>query len=116
MSSRPCPLDILVIDDEVNIRKMLVTWLETDGNRVVAVSNGQDALSEAARRPSIWRSSIFVLAQSGESISSLHAWERVTGEGCRHYCAWSIDSAAEMIPRGATDYAPREVRRRRQPL
>jgi len=43
-------LHVLVVDDEANIRKMLVTSLELDGHHVVAVSNGQDAVSEGARR------------------------------------------------------------------
>ena len=44
------PLGVLVVDDEPNIRKMLAISLETDGHRVVAVSNAADALAEAARR------------------------------------------------------------------
>jgi NtrC-family two-component system response regulator AlgB len=43
-------LNILVVDDEVNIRKTLTVCLETEGHRVTAVSNFQDALAEAARR------------------------------------------------------------------
>ena len=43
-------LNILVVDDEVNIRKTLSVCLETDGHKVIAVSNFQDALVEASRR------------------------------------------------------------------
>ena len=43
--------NILVVDDEANIRKTLTVCLETEGYRVVAVSNFQDAVSEASRRP-----------------------------------------------------------------
>ena len=43
-------LNILVVDDEVNIRKTLSVCLETEGHKVIAVSNFQDALSEASRR------------------------------------------------------------------
>ena len=43
-------LNILVVDDEINIRKTLSMCLETDGHRVVAVSNYQDAVAEASRR------------------------------------------------------------------
>jgi NtrC-family two-component system response regulator AlgB len=43
-------LNILIVDDEVNIRKTLSVCLETEGHKVVAVSNFQDALAEASRR------------------------------------------------------------------
>ena len=38
------PLDILIVDDEVNIRKTLSVCLEIEGYKVIAVSNFQDAL------------------------------------------------------------------------
>src|SRR5580698_7456957 len=44
----PSRLNIIVVDDEINIRKTLAISLETDGHHVVAVSNGEDALIEAA--------------------------------------------------------------------
>ncbi len=43
-------LNILVVDDERNIRKTLSYCLETEGHSVVAVANSQDALVEAKRR------------------------------------------------------------------
>ena len=43
-------LNILIVDDEVNIRKALSVCLETEGHKVIAVSNFQDALAEASRR------------------------------------------------------------------
>jgi two-component system, NtrC family, response regulator AlgB len=42
-------LRILVVDDDTNVRKALAVSLETDGHTTVAVSNGPDALAEAAR-------------------------------------------------------------------
>ena len=44
------PLNILIVDDELNIRKTLTVYLETEGHHVVAVSNFQDAVQEASRR------------------------------------------------------------------
>ena len=41
-------LNILVVDDEVNIRKTLAISLEADGHHVIAVSNPEDARSECA--------------------------------------------------------------------
>jgi NtrC-family two-component system response regulator AlgB len=43
-------LQILVVDDEVNIRKTLSVCLETEGHKVFGVSNFQDALNETSRR------------------------------------------------------------------
>jgi CheY-like chemotaxis protein len=43
------PLNILIVDDEVNVRKTLSVCLETEGHNVIAVSNLQDALAEASR-------------------------------------------------------------------
>ncbi len=38
-------LNILVVDDEPNIRKTLKISLEAEGHRVTSVSNPQDALA-----------------------------------------------------------------------
>jgi NtrC-family two-component system response regulator AlgB len=43
-------LNILVVDDELNIRKTLISCLEGVGHKVAAVSNSADALAEASRR------------------------------------------------------------------
>jgi NtrC-family two-component system response regulator AlgB len=42
-------LNILVVDDEKNIRKTLSYCLETEGHNVVAVADSQDALKEVRR-------------------------------------------------------------------
>ena len=44
------PINILVVDDESNIRKTLAICLEAEGHHVTAVSNFQDAVTEASRR------------------------------------------------------------------
>jgi len=44
------PINVLVVDDESNIRKTLSICLEAEGHRVTAVSNFQDAVAEASRR------------------------------------------------------------------
>ena len=101
----PPSLNILVVDDETNIRKTLAISLETDGHTVVAVSNARDALAEALRQSfdlafldlrlgATWGSDLIpeLLAQS--------PWMRIviiTAHG-------TIDSAVETIKRGASDY------------
>ena len=49
-NSLPNSLNILIVDDEINIRKTLAMSLEADGHTVIAVSNARDALDEASRR------------------------------------------------------------------
>jgi NtrC-family two-component system response regulator AlgB len=101
----PISLNVLVVDDETNIRKTLAMSLEIDGHRVVAVSNAADALAEASRQS-------FDLALVDLRLGATHGsdlipellaqspWMRVviiTAHG-------SIDSAVETMKRGATDY------------
>ena len=44
------PLNILVVDDDSNIRKTLSYCLAAEGYTVIAVSNPADAIEEAKRR------------------------------------------------------------------
>jgi len=44
-------LNVLIVDDELNIRKTLALCLECEGHKVVAVSNSEDAVVEVSRRP-----------------------------------------------------------------
>ena len=104
-STTASSLNVLVVDDEVNIRKMLVTSLELDGHQVVAVSNGADARSESSRRSfDLTFLDLRLGAERGdELIPSLLAaspWTKVvviTAHG-------SIDSAVDAMRNGATDY------------
>ena len=43
-------LNILIVDDEANIRKTLRVFLESRGHWVTSVSNGRDAQAEADRQ------------------------------------------------------------------
>lgn len=49
-TSIPYALNILVVDDDINIRKALALCLESDHHKVIAVSNSADARAEASRR------------------------------------------------------------------
>jgi two-component system, NtrC family, response regulator AlgB len=101
-------LQILVVDDEANIRKTLALCLETEGHRVSAVGNPRDALAEAARAPF---DLAFVDLRLGtedglDLIPSLLAavpWLKVIV--ITAYA--SIDTAVEAMRRGATDYIPK---------
>ena len=101
-------LHILVVDDEVNIRKTLSLCLETEGHEVISVSNFQDALTEASHKS-------FELAfvdlrlglQDGLDLIPLllaaSPWMKIVV--ITAYA--SIDTAVEAMRRGATDYIPK---------
>lgn len=101
-------LNILVVDDEVNIRKLLSVSLEVKGHKVVAVSNFHDAVAEAGRRSF---DLAFVDLRLGTAdgldlIPPLLAstpWLKIVV--ITAYA--SIASAVEAMRRGATDYIPK---------
>ena len=102
------PLNILIVDDELNTRKMLTICLETEGHPVVAVSNFQDALHEASRRS-------FDLALVDLRLGTTDGLDLIPA--LRAQTPWlkiivitayaSIDTAVEAMRRGATDYIPK---------
>jgi NtrC-family two-component system response regulator AlgB len=101
-------LNILVVDDEANIRRTLSICLETDGHQVTAVSNPEDALSEAFHRTfDIAFIDLRLGVTSGlDLIPALLAttpWIKIIV--ITAYA--SIDTAVEAIKRGATDYIPK---------
>ena len=102
------PMNVLVVDDESNIRKTMMVFFETQQHQVTAVSNAQDALTEAGLH-------IFDLAfvdlrlglESGlDLVSSLLAvspWLKIVVITAFA----SVDTAVEAIRRGAVDYLPK---------
>jgi NtrC-family two-component system response regulator AlgB len=101
-------LNILIVDDEVNIRKTLSVCLETEGHKVIAVSNSQDALAEASRRSF---ELAFVDLRLGTedgldlipTLLATASWLKIIV--ITAYA--SIDTAVEAMRRGATNYTPK---------
>jgi two-component system, NtrC family, response regulator AlgB len=101
-------LNVLVVDDEANIRKTLAVCLESRGHQVTAVSNVRDARTEADRQ-------VFDLAfvdlrlgtENGleliPALLSLSPWLKIVV--ITAYA--SVDTAVEAMKRGATDYIPK---------
>jgi NtrC-family two-component system response regulator AlgB len=98
-------LNILVVDDEANIRRTLTIALEADGHDAVAVGNAEDALSEASRKSF---DLAFVDLRLGHTLGldlipellAASPWTKIvviTAHG-------SIESAVEAMKRGASDY------------
>ncbi len=106
--SSTAPLNILVVDDEANIRKTLGLCLEAEGHRVVAVGNFDDAVSEGSRRAF---DLAFVDLRLGTAngldlippLLAASPWLKIVVVTA--YA--SIDTAVEAIRRGAADYIPK---------
>lgn len=98
-------LNILIVDDEINIRKTLSVCLESRGHRVIAVSNATDAVSEADRQ-------FFDLAFVDLRLGTSDGLELLPA--ILALCPWlkiviitayaSLDSAVQAMKLGATDY------------
>jgi NtrC-family two-component system response regulator AlgB len=101
-------LQILVVDDEANIRRTLSVCLETEGHHVIGVSNVADAMAEAARR-SFDLAFIDLRLGTDDGLDLIPAlqgkspWLKIIV--ITAYA--SIDTAVEAIRRGATDYIPK---------
>jgi len=101
-------LNVLVVDDEANIRKTLTLCLESRGHAVTSVSNAGDAVSEAGRR-------VFDLAFVDLRLGTEDGLDLIPP--LLATCPWlkivvvtayaSIDTAVEAMKRGAADYIPK---------
>jgi len=98
-------LNILVVDDDSNIRKTLSYCLAAEGYTVIAVSNPDDAVEEAKRRSF---DLAFVDLKLGEEdgmdliplLGSASSWTKVVIITAHA----SIETAVAAMRRGATDY------------
>ncbi|MBU1700971.1 MAG: sigma-54 dependent transcriptional regulator [Candidatus Eisenbacteria bacterium] len=98
-------LNILVVDDEANIRKTLSYCLVAEGHSVISVSNPADALEEARRRSF---DLAFVDLKLGVEdgmelipvLLSDSPWTKIVVITAHA----SIESVVEAMRRGATDY------------
>ncbi len=109
-------LNVLIVDDEPNIRKMLSVALTADGHRAAAVTNARDAQAQAAAQP--FDMAIVDLRLGADTgmdliprLSAESPWMKIVVMTA--YA--SIDSAVEAMRRGATDYlakpfAPAQLR------
>ena len=102
------PLNILVVDDEINIRKTLTFCLEGDGHHVVAVSNPADAKAEAGRRAfDLAFVDLRLGAERGLDLIPLliagSPWMKVVV--ITAYA--SIDTAVASMKSGSVDYLPK---------
>ncbi|MFZ4801471.1 MAG: sigma-54-dependent transcriptional regulator [Chlorobium sp.] len=98
-------LNVLIVDDETNIRKTLTVFMESRGHRVKAVSNSRDAYAEAEQQ-------VFDIAFVDIRLGTESGLDLVLS--LLNACPWikivvitayaSIESAVEAMKRGASDY------------
>jgi NtrC-family two-component system response regulator AlgB len=101
-------LNVLIVDDEINIRKTMTVFMESRGYGVKAVSNSRDACAEAELR-------VFDLAFVDLRLGTENGLDLV--KSLQDACPWikivvitayaSIDTAVEAMKRGAADYIPK---------
>jgi NtrC-family two-component system response regulator AlgB len=101
-------LNILITDDEPNIRRLLSIGLTTDGHQVTAVSNVTDAVAEASRQTF---DLAFIDLRLGTD-TGLDLIPRLLAINPRLYVVVitayaSVETAVEAIKRGAADYLPK---------
>jgi len=101
-------LNILIVDDEANIRRTMTLCLEAGGHRVTAVSNIADALTEAERQ--VFELAFVDLRLGTDNgldlipvLSASSPWLRMVV--ITAYA--SVETAVEAMRRGATDYLPK---------
>ena len=101
-------LNVLIVDDEINIRKTLTVFMDSRGYSVKAVSNSRDAVAEAELQ-------LFDLAFIDLRLGTENGLDVV--QSLQDACPWikvvvitayaSIDTAVEAMKRGAADYIPK---------
>jgi NtrC-family two-component system response regulator AlgB len=101
-------LNVLVVDDELNIRKALAACLEAEGHKVHAVGNADDSLTAVNRRSfDVAFVDLFLGKDSAleliPKLLSAGPWMKVVV--ITAYA--SVDTAVESMKRGAADYLPK---------
>jgi len=101
-------MNVLVVDDELNIRKTISIFFEAEGHSVTAVSNADDALSEVHRKSfDLALVDLRLGTSSGldliPKLLTATPWLKIVV--ITAYA--SIDTAVEAIKRGATEYLPK---------
>jgi NtrC-family two-component system response regulator AlgB len=106
--SKSGPLNILVVDDEANIRKTLSYCLTAEGHSVTGVSNPEDAMEETLNR-SYDLVFLDVKLKDNDGLELIPAllsnapWIKIVVITAFA----SIESAVEAMKRGAADYIPK---------
>jgi NtrC-family two-component system response regulator AlgB len=104
----PAALNVLVVDDELNIRKALCACLEADAHNVVSAGSAADAILALQRRSfDLAFVDLFLGRDSGmeliDALLTAAPWTKVVVITAFA----SVDTAVESMKRGAADYLPK---------
>lgn len=104
----PTSLNVLVVDDELNIRKALCACLESEGHRSISAGSASDALTAAQRRSfDLAFVDLFLGNDNGmdliQSLIAVAPWMKIVVITAFA----SVDTAVESMKRGALDYLPK---------
>jgi NtrC-family two-component system response regulator AlgB len=107
-SAAQTSLNVLIVDDELNIRKALAACLEADGHQVVSVGSAADASLAAERRSfDLAFIDVFLGKENGIDVIapllSAAPWLKIV----MITAFASVDTAVESMKRGASDYLPK---------
>ncbi|MCX6580710.1 MAG: sigma-54 dependent transcriptional regulator [Candidatus Aminicenantes bacterium] len=101
-------LNILVVDDEINIRKTISLCLEIEGHSVRAVSNFDDAVEEIKQRLfDVVFLDLRLGTKNGLDLLPYLQSHSPSAKVVVITAYASIDSAVEAIRKGAADYIPK---------
>ncbi len=108
MATDTPPLQVLVVDDDLTIRKTMAMCLEVEGHSVIAVGNAADAVGEARRRAfDLAFVDLRLGAESGldliPRLLDASPWLKIV----MITAFAAVDTVVEAIRRGATDYLPK---------
>jgi DNA-binding NtrC family response regulator len=110
-------IDILVIDDEVNIRSALVTILEKRGHRVEAVGSAEQALELLAESPvSLILTDMKMAGMGGLELVAKAKASYPDIEVVMMTAYGSVETAVEAMRLGAYDYLMKPIDKDRLPL
>ena len=107
-AGRQKALNVLIVDDEVNIRKTIAICLELEGCQVRSVSNFNDAVNEI--KQNVFDISFLDLRLGTKNGLELIPYLQFHSPRAKIVIITayaSIDSAIEAIRMGATDYIPK---------
>lgn len=107
-TTSPPPLNVLIVDDELNIRKALAACLEADAHQVVSVGSEPEAVLAAERRSfDLAFVDLYLGKASGMDLIgkllTVSPWIKVVVITAFA----SVDTAVESMKRGAADYLPK---------
>jgi DNA-binding NtrC family response regulator len=99
------PLNLLIVDDDDDLRDTMMRWFQRRGMTVTAVGNGEEALAQAAQgRWDVALLDLHLPGMTGIDLLQRLKQEQPEIEGILLTAHGSIETAIEAMKHGAYDY------------